>query len=109
MTEFERPEDAALRALFAAAPEPADDGFSQRVVARIGSRIHRRRLIIAFAVIVGAGIAAWPLGVMILQFSDSLRGLLVSAAGTDWIREYPTIIAGAVLALLTPVVAALLE
>jgi len=109
MTEIERPEDAALRALFATAPEPVDNGFSAGVMTRIASRVRRRRLIIALAIIVGAGIAAWPLGMLILQLSDSLRGLVVSATGTDWIREYPTIIAGAVLAFVTPVIAALLE
>ena len=109
MTDIEHPEDAALRALFAAAPEPEDDGFSAGVMARIGSQIRRRRLIIALAIIVGAAIAAWPFGMLVLQLSDSLRGLVVSATGTDWISEYPTIIAGAILALLTPVVAALLE
>jgi MFS family permease len=101
--------DEALRALFAELPDPPDEGFSERVVGRIASRVRRRRLIIAAAVLVGALIAVWPVGQLLLQLSDGLRDLAVGIAGRDWLSEYRTPILGVGLAFLTPVVAALLE
>jgi hypothetical protein len=108
---FER-EDRALRALFLAASEPADDGFSDRVIGRIGARVRRRRLVIALAVVIGVAIAAWPLAQLILQASDGIRVLLavlVEAFGLDRLSHYRPLLAGALLALLTPVLVALLE
>ena len=108
----DRHADKALRELFAGMAEPKDDGFADRVMARIESRIRTRRLVLALAVMLGAGIvlvAAWPLGQLVLTLSDDLGSLFVGASGTDWLTEYRTLIAGAVLAFLTPAVAALLE
>jgi hypothetical protein len=105
----ERRADEALRALFAGMAEPGDDGFSGRVMARIGARIRRRRLVIAVAVLAGALVAAWPVAQLLLQFSSSLRTFVAGFAGTDWLADYQTLLAGAALAFLTPVVAALLE
>jgi anti-sigma factor RsiW len=108
----DRSADDALRELFAGISEPRDDGFADRVMARIESRIRTRRLVLALAVLLGAGIAlvaAWPLGQLLLTLSDDLGSLFVGASGTDWLTEYRTLIAGAVLAFLTPAVAALLE
>ena len=110
--DSDRSADEALRELFAGMAEPRDDGFADRVMARIEARVRTRRLVLALAVMLGAGIvlfAAWPLGQLLLTFSDNLRSLFVGASGTDWLTEYRTLIAGAVLAFLTPAVAALLE
>ncbi len=101
--------DDALRALFGGMAEPPDDGFSGRVMDRIGARIRRRRLIIALAVLAGTLVAAWPVTQLLLQFSDGLRTVVANFAGTNWLAEYQTLLAGAALAFLTPVVAALLE
>ena len=111
MTDDRRADDL-LRELFAGMPEPRDDGFADRVMARIESRIRTRRLVIALAVMLGAAIvlvAAWPLGQLVLSLSGNLQDLFVGASGTDWLTEYRTLIAGAVLAFLTPAVAALIE
>ena len=86
-SDFSR-EDEALRALFAGAPEPADDGFSGRVINRIGARIRRRRLIIGMAVILGALIAAWPLGQLVFQASEGLRALAAQTLGSDFFTQY---------------------
>ena len=94
MAEHDREFDDTLRALFAAEPEPADEGFSERVMRRLGARTRRRRLLIAAAVVIGALIAAWPLGQLLLQFSDGLRGLAATAVGTDWFNEHKTLLAG---------------
>jgi hypothetical protein len=105
-------EDRALQALFAAAPEPADDGFSDRVIGRIGARVRRRRLVIALAVVLGVVIAAWPLAELVLQASDwfrALLGVLVEVIGMDRLNQYRPLLAGALLAMLTPVLVALLE
>lgn len=109
MPEREHAQDAALKALFAADAEPADDGFSAGVMRRINARIQRRRVVIALAVGAGAVIAAWPVGQLLLQLSDGLRALLANTAATDWLMQYRAVLGGAALAFMTPVVAALLE
>jgi hypothetical protein len=109
MAERDLSPDDALRAAFAAVPDPVDGGFTAAVMQRVRARTRRRRLLIAAAVAVGALIAAWPLGQLLLQFSDGLRGLATTAAGTDWFGEHKTLLYGVALACLTPVVAALLE
>lgn len=105
---FDR-EDQALRALFAVAPEPDDNGFTDRVMGRIGARVRRRRLAIALAVVLGAGIAAWPLAQLVLQASEGIRALVIEAVGVDWLSQYRPLVAGALLALLTPILVALIE
>ena len=109
MADPERQADDALRALFATLPEPADDGFSELVMGRIGRRTRRRRVMIAAAVVAGALIAAWPLGQLMLQLSDGLRQLAISDEVTGWATEHRTLLAGIALASLTPLLAALLE
>lgn len=102
-------EDQALRALFGAAPEPADYGFTDRVMGRIGARVRRRRLIIALAVVLGIGIAAWPLAQLVLQAAEGIQVLVVEAVGIDWLEQYRPLLAAALLAFVTPVLVALLE
>lgn len=109
MPERDQAFDDTLRGLFAAEPEPADDGFSQRVMRRIAGRTLRRRLLLAGAVTTGAVIAAWPLGQLLLPLSDGLRELVGQTAATDWLAERKTLLYGVALACLTPIVAAMLE
>ena len=108
----DRSADEALRELFAGMAEPRDEGFAARVMNRIEARVRTRRLVLALAALLGAGIvlvAAWPLGQLVLTLFDDLGALFIGASPTDWLTEYRSLIAGAVLAFLTPAVAALLE
>lgn len=83
-------EDLALEALFASEPI-ADDGFSERVVARINRRAWTRRLVLPLAAAAGLAIAAKPalellraLAIVMPQFpaeSTSTTGLQNLAIG----------------------------
>lgn len=103
-------EEDRLRAWFSAdAAGPEDGGFTARVMDRIGVRIRRRRLVLAVAIAAGAGIAAWPLGQLLLQLSDGLRAAAAVVGGAEWLAQHKPVFLGIVLAFVTPVFAALIE
>lgn len=96
-------EDAQLAKMFEElVPTIDDDGFSNRVLARIEHRIRRRKMILASAVIAGAAIALWPVARLAVTLSD---GLLVAATrwyDAAWLLQNQVAIVAVVLAAAAP-------
>ena len=72
-------EDRLLAELLAADPI-ADNGFSNRIVARIRQRLWLRRLAVPIAGFFGALIAYQPVAAFAGFVADTLRGLLLETA-----------------------------
>ena len=91
-------EDRLLESMFAAEPI-ADDGFSDRVVARIRRRLWIRRLALPVAMIVGGGIAAKPMAQIAVAVGKLLtvmpQDLLM--VPTDWLPQLQLVVVGALL------------
>ncbi len=78
----------------------ADDGFSDRVVAKVRRRLWIRRLTLPIAAAIGLGIAARP----VLTLLESLRGLFetvvpANAAAVPALPSLPLLVAGGLLFL----------
>ncbi len=76
----------------------ADNGFSDRVVARVRRRLWVRRLTLPVAAAIGTSIAARP----VLSLLESLRGLLetvvpADAAAVPALPSLPLLVGGALL------------
>ena len=102
-------EDRMLEKLFGS-ETIADDGFSDRVVAKVRRRLWVRRLTLPIAAAIGAGIAAKP----VLTLLDSLRGLFetvvpAGAAAAPALPSLPLLVAGGLLFVAVVAAAQLLE
>jgi hypothetical protein len=75
-------EDARLEALFRSGPI-ADDGFSERVVARVRRGIWIRRWTLPLATLIGGLIAAKPAAQLLLGMTDLLSVLPADVRSID--------------------------
>lgn len=106
-------EDLKLEALFGSDPIE-DDGFSDRVVARVRRKVWVRRLALPTAFVVGLSIAVKPL----LQFAEllpTLVGIIPANLGSvtdlplDNLPQASTVILGAMLVMGMLMVGRMLE
>ena len=88
----------------------ADDGFSDRIVAKVRRRLWIRRLTLPIAAAIGTSIALKP----VLSLLESLRGLFetivpASASAVPALPSLPLIVGGALLFVAVVAAAQLIE
>jgi hypothetical protein len=96
-------EDARFATLFQEfSPALQDDGFSERVMARIARRTRRRNIVLSAAAIIGGTIALWPLSRLAVTFGNGL--LLAATKWHDpaWLLQNQLLIFAVILAGLAP-------
>jgi hypothetical protein len=93
-------EDARLGVLFQAAAAPiADDGFSQRVLARVAVGAARRRLVLGTTALVGVAIAAAPAWTLARWLGEALTANVGQFAALNTWATSPIVLAAAALVL----------
>lgn len=96
-------EDARIAALFQElSPNLDNNGFSERVMARIARQVRQRNIVMACAAIAGGTFALWPLSRLVVSF---VNGLLVAATrwhDPTWIIQNQLLIFAVILAGLAP-------
>lgn len=92
-------DDMKLEALFNAAPVE-DDGFSERVAARVRRGIRVRRWTLPLAILIGGLIAAKPAAQLLLGMTDILNALPVEVRSVqlDALPQVTTFIFGGMVA-----------
>jgi hypothetical protein len=91
-----------------ALPELPDNGFSQRVLGRIRRRALLRRSLPVGALLVGAGIVAWPA----VELLGMLAQHMTVIGQFDWqemLGANKTVALGLLLGLASPLLVAMLE
>ncbi|MCJ7556226.1 MAG: hypothetical protein MUP90_04840 [Gammaproteobacteria bacterium] len=91
-----------------AMPELPDNGFSERVLGRIRRRAVLRRSLPVGALLVGAGIAAWPA----VELLGVLAQHMTVIGQFDWqevLVANKTLVLGLMLGVLSPLLVAALE
>ena len=91
-----------------ALPELPDNGFSQRVLGRIRRRAVLRKSLPVGALLVGAGIVAWPA----VELLGMLAQHMTVIGQLDWqevIAANKTVALGLLLGLASPLLVAMLE
>jgi len=102
-------DDERLRSLFREAMPPvADNGFSNRVIYRIGRRRRIRRAVLYFAAGLGIAIAARPAGQLLLSAGDWMSAWFAQGAALPVYRFEPMFVV-VLLGLLSPFLVNLLE
>ena len=96
-------EEARFTALFQElTPQLQDDGFSEKVMARIARHARRRNIVLSVAAIIGGAVALWPLSKLAVIFANGL--LLTATRWNDpsWVLQNQLMIFAVVLAGLAP-------
>ena len=102
-------DDERLRGLFREAMPPvADDGFSDRVLRRIGRRKRIRQVVLYLAAGLGLAIAARPATELLMAAGDWMTASLGQSAVLAADRFEPMVVV-VVLGLLSPFLVSLLE
>lgn len=102
-------EERWLRRQFAQAlPELPDNGFSERVLGRVRRRAVLRRSLPVGALLIGAGVVAWPA----VELLGVLAQHLTVIGQFDWqemLGANKTLVLGLTVGLLSPLLVAMLE
>ena len=103
-------EDRWLTELFARDLEtPADEGFTDGVMSRIGRRILIRKTVLTAASVAGGIVALGPAYDVALWFSEFIGQATAGWSGVDWLPQYRILAMAALTAVLAPVVTAILD
>jgi hypothetical protein len=106
----DNPEDRWLTELFARDLEtPADEGFTDRVMSRIGRRILVRKTVLTAATVTGGIVALGPAYDLALWSSELIGQATAGWSEIDWLPQYRILATAALTAVLAPVVTAILD
>jgi len=112
--ESDKKGEALFTRLFAQGLDaPADDGFTDTVMGRIGRRLVIRKTVLTTAAVIGGLIAIGPAYELSLLISGAVSNTISQAisgwSGVDWLPQTRILALAGLTVILAPVVAAILD
>jgi hypothetical protein len=108
--ELNERQEAQLRELFVQALDgPADNGFTDTVMGRIGRRIMVRKTVLTAATVIGGLVALGPAYELSLVISNAVSQATSGWSGADWLPQTRILAMVGLTAILAPLVTAILD